>query len=588
MDSGTPLLALRIRDACHALEPGRTYVLGSAPDCDLRVTGALLRQARIDVRVDGATLTDLVGGRRIRRGGEPVETAELRPGDELQIGDERVAVVVDDGTAALVPIPELRQAAFARRAEPVRVAAAALRHAGAQTFQDTLAEELRRAPWLLSSLLLHLLLLVLFWWFGPREEIGGLGLATIGVDVAAGAPPGEGPPAPPEVTVESDDDLVVADPEPPVPDPEPVPVLDGVMPRPVQPPVENVTLAPRRRTSTDGDSTVAVRDEHGVGSGSFRAKVAELQESGLEIVFVFDSTGSMTRTIADTKATIVQMLDVLRTLVPDARIGLVTYRDRGRREDYLVRQAPLDLDYWHASNFVQFVVAEGGGDRPEDVRAGLTAAFRQHWRPGARRVVVLAGDAPPHREDLAPLLQEVRGFVGDRRSFVHTLVTSPDRAGEDTVDVFRSIAAAGNGASEPIEHHDRVLQRVLSLAFGREFDRDLEAVIRSVERERDRVDVASLHLVRRGGDVLRRALLQRPVTTELWNAVVRRPRRATATVLLDLLGDPRTPLHTRHACAAALQRVLELPVPPIEPESGEPPSQRQLGRLHQAARRLPE
>ncbi|MCK5943020.1 MAG: VWA domain-containing protein, partial [Planctomycetes bacterium] len=391
------------------------------------------------------------------------------------------------------------------------------------------------------------------------------------------APQGDGPPAPPEVVVEQAEDEVVEDPDPLAED-VPLPVFDGPKPMDSQP-AENPQLAARKRPSNSGGGGDVVRDEGGIGSGSFKKKVAELQESGLEIVFVFDSTGSMTRTILDTKNTIVEMCGVLRALVPDARIGLVTYRDRGGREDYLVRQVPLDLDYWRASNFVQFVTAEGGGDRPEDVRAGLTAAFHQSWRPTAQRVIVLAGDAPAHSDDFKHLLRDVRAFAKNRRSFVHTLITSPERAGADTKKQFERIAEAGHGVCEPMQNRGRILQRVLTLAFGQQFDQDVDAVVQAVARERDRVDVESLYLVRTAGPELARALRQRPVPTTLWNALVRKPRRPVADVLLDLLSDHRTPEHTRHAVAAALQRMLRLDVPPIDAQTGEPASKRSITRL---------
>jgi hypothetical protein len=212
----------------------------------------------------------------------------------------------------------------------------------------------------------------------------------------------------------------------------------------------------------------------------------------------------LSRSFLVTLRRIVPMLGVVGLGVPDARVGLVTSRARGPSEDYLVREVPLDVDYWRATNFVQFVSAEGGSDRPEDVRAGLQAAFRQHWRPAARRVVVLAGDAPPHRKDVGPMLDAVRAFAGNGRSFVHTLVTSPERAGDDTRDYFEEIATSGRGVCEPLSRHDRVLQRVLTFAFGREFDRDIDAVVRAADEQRNAVDVRSLHLARTGGDALER------------------------------------------------------------------------------------
>lgn len=589
MDPGTPLLALRIGSATHALEPGRDYLLGSAEDCDLRLWGAAPRHARLEVRDGGATVLDLGSEAGTVRNGAAVAAAALAIGDVLQIGEATAIVVPDDGTALLVPLPAMRQAAQARRLGEVRAKAQALRHADGQTFQQLIAEELRRAPWLAMSLLVHLLLLLLAWWLSPLEAPSGRSRVTVGIDLAADGPRGDAPVAVPDVVAEPVDDFADAlqDPEPPTPPDTSAAELDGPLPDRRELPSSNPQIAPRKRAESAGDGRGNALDDGGGGSGSFQKTVARLQESGLDIVFVFDSTGSMTRTILDTKSTIVEMLTVLRLLVPGARVGLVTYRDEGRREEYVVRQVPLDLDYWRATNFVQFIVAEGGGDREEAVRDGLETAFAQSWRPGARRVVVLAGDAPPHTRDVTPLLEAVQRFAKDGRSFVHTLVTSPDRAGDDTRLQFAAIAKVGRGVCEPMANHDRVLQRVLTLAFGREFERDLRQVIAGVEEQRDRVDVKALHLARAGGVELARALRQEPLPTELWNALVRRPRRAATELLVDVLAAPDTPTHTREAVAAALQRIFGLQVPPIDPTTEEPPPGRRIEQLRALAAALP-
>jgi hypothetical protein len=361
----------------------------------------------------------------------------------------------------------------------------------------------------------------------------------------------------------------------------------GHEPTPLQLLPSNTRVTVKPPSPGEQDGTAGADDVRGLGSAPFRKTVAELRKSGLEIVFVFDSTGSMSSAIADTKATIVQMLGVLRALLPDARFGLVTYRDRGPRERYLVQQVSLGTDFWRACNFVQFVTADGGGDRPEDVRAGLNAAFQQQWRPNARRVVVLAGDAPTHPNDYQRLLSEVRRFVADGRSFVHTIVTTPELAGDDTHEQFGEIAKAGKGTCTSLEAHAKILQRVLSLAFGREFDQDLTTVTRAVEEADQRVDVQALAVARSGGPQLASELKKNPVPRTLLNALVRRPRQAVVLELIDLLGDKTTPTYTRHAIAAALQRVLELSVPPIDPMSDESPPPRDLDRLRRATKNLP-
>jgi hypothetical protein len=584
VEPGTPLLALRFGDLGHALDPERDYLIGNADHCDLRIAEAESVHIRISVSSERVTFEDLSEKAGVLHNEEKVNFGVLQPGDRLGIAGELIVVMVDDGATTVVPIPKLRQAAQERRAKKVRVTAAALRRID-ETFSQQMATELRRAPWLLVSLMLHLLLLLFLFWIAPAQEVGSQSMATLSLDVTAGSPRSENPPTPPQIVSEPEFGELSYDPELQVEEKAAL-TTEGPSPENQQP-IENPVLMTRQRANSRGAGGDFTKAEEGTSFGNFKKQVKDLQESGLEIVFVFDSTGSMTRTILDTKSTIMQMLDVLRTLVPGARVGLVTYRDRGEREDYLVRQVPLDIDYWRATNFVQFIEAKGGGDLREDVRAGLNSAFKQDWRSSARRVVVLAGDAPAHTKDFQKLLSEVKRFTLNRRSFVHTLITSPEQASDATRSHFNKIAKAGHGTCESIENHDRILQRVLALAFGTQYENDLERVIAQVDKARSRVDVKSLHLVRQGGRELRQALYQQPVPPKLWNALVKRPQRATVNMLLDLLADKRTPSHTRNACAAAVQHIFELPMPPIDTQANEAPPSHRIGRLRKLAEKFP-
>jgi hypothetical protein len=112
--------------------------------------------------------------------------------------------------------------------------------------------------------------------------------------------------------------------------------------------------------------------------------------------------------------------------------------------------------------------------------------------------------------------------------------------------------------------------------------------VQAVAQDADRVDARSLDLVRRGGPALAIALRENPVPQPLWNALVKRPRRATALQLVDLLTDRDTPEPTRQAVAAALQRMFELPLPPIDPAGVDLPGARERQRLQQLASRLPD
>ncbi|MFO1077264.1 MAG: FHA domain-containing protein [Planctomycetota bacterium] len=589
MAADPPFFALRCAGLDHALEPGRTYLLGAAEDCDLRLggEGVAPHHARLAVDGDAVAITDLAPEFGMLRNGFRVDAARLAVGDAVQCGPAGFTIVADEGQALVVPIPAMRRSAALRR-QVAAIAAPAWQRRDTHTFQELVAAELRRGPWLLISAALHALLLLLFWLFYPRQQEGGTRLARMSFDLGGGQlVAGEAAPAPPTIAREEppldvtlpDDPVEVTKP-PEVADPEPVPDRVGALQSNPRIAVRAAT-PPTPRATRRGDGPT--RDLAGLGSDGFKKTVAQLRKSGLEIVFVFDSTGSMGMTIKDTKDTIADMLDVLRALVPDATVGLVTYRDRGRNESYVVRQMPLGRDYWHAANFVQDVQADGGGDRPEAVRDGLRAAFGQNWAPGSKRVVILAGDAPAHDREWQRLLREVKDFAAGGNSFVHTLVTSPRDAGVDTHEQFEQIAKAGGGECLDLEQSDHVMQRVLALAFGRQFDGDLAAVRHAVAQGRTETKTWALDLARRGGPELAAALADEPVPAALLNALVRLKRRSVALELIDLLGRSDTPPATRHAIAWAVQRMLDLPLAPIDPENGRPPDSRDLVRLRQLA-----
>lgn len=589
MTADQSLLALRVLGQDHALESGRDYVLGSAEDCDLRVDAKNVAPHHARIRLDGGivSVADLGSPIGTSRNGFRIDQAAVQVGDVIQFGDGAAVLVPDDGDALMVPMPALRAAATRRKIEAVLPTG--IRRRDGESFQDMVAGELRRAPWLGMSAVLHALLVLLLWFLYPIDPPGGNSRATVAVDIGGGPlVAGEEEVRAPEVMREEQIELPIeVDTPPEVIEPveveEELPDVHPLGALKVNPRLTRQPPPPESSTRSTGNTP----DLEEVGSAGFRKTVAQLKKSGLEIVFVFDSTGSMGMTIRDTKKTIAEMLDVLRALVPDARVGLVTYRDRGRKEEYVVQQLPLAHDFWHASNFVQTVSADGGGDRPEAVRDGLQAAFQQHWRPNSKRVVILAGDAPAHQESWRNLQSEVRAFASKPNSYVHAMVTSPSDAGRDTHEQFSRIAELGKGECLALDRHEHILQRVLDLAFGRQFDGDLAEVRKFVSAHRDQTATWALDLSRRGGMDLTTALREKPVDGALLNALVRMPKKRVLKELVTQLEGRRTPMHTRQAIAWVLQRALDLPVPPIEPISGDPPSGREMRAVRRAIDRLP-
>ena len=122
----------------------------------------------------------------------------------------------------------------------------------------------------------------------------------------------------------------------------------------------------------------------------------------VEVVFVLDSTGSMSGLIEGVKQKIWAIANtiILQQPEPNVRIGVLTYRDRG--DAYVTKMIDLSSDIDTVYAFLMEITAGGGGDEPESVNQALDEAVNNmNWSPreiNAYRVIFLVGDAPPHMD----------------------------------------------------------------------------------------------------------------------------------------------------------------------------------------------
>ena len=117
----------------------------------------------------------------------------------------------------------------------------------------------------------------------------------------------------------------------------------------------------------------------------------------LDVLFLIDATGSMGDEIEQLKANMVSVAEQIDALEPrpDVRFGLTVYRDRG--DEYVTRTTDFTADVGAFTGSLREVVANGGGDTPESLNAGLHDALASPgWRPGAIQLVFLVADAAPH------------------------------------------------------------------------------------------------------------------------------------------------------------------------------------------------
>jgi Mg-chelatase subunit ChlD len=197
------------------------------------------------------------------------------------------------------------------------------------------------------------------------------------------------------------------------------------------------------------------------GGGSWEGLLGSLRKSGLDIVLCFDSTGSMGGEIDQVKRQIERIGQILTKLVPKARISICTYRDR--RDEYVAKGLPLTSSIQDVSEYLATIEAGGGGDHEEAVEEGLSWAMTQNrFRPAARKVILVFGDAPPHRDKLRRCVDLATEFRQQHKGIVSTVTCRNDRP----LPEFYEIAAAGGGEAFLTENQREIMSQLIVLVFG--------------------------------------------------------------------------------------------------------------------------
>ena len=166
----------------------------------------------------------------------------------------------------------------------------------------------------------------------------------------------------------------------------------------------------------------------------------------IEVVFVLDTTGSMSGLIAAAKEKIWSIAASMAQAdpAPEIRVGLVAYRDRGDAYVTQVVDLSADLDSMYAK-LMDFRAA-GGGDGPEAVNQALDDAVqRLSWSDDENtyKVIFLVGDAPPHMDYANELKYPAIVKLANERGIIINAI----RCGNDenTRRAWQSIASLSQG-----------------------------------------------------------------------------------------------------------------------------------------------
>ena len=123
-------------------------------------------------------------------------------------------------------------------------------------------------------------------------------------------------------------------------------------------------------------------------------------DASSEVVFSFDTTGSMYPCLEAVRAEIGKTCSELFALFPGLRIGLISHGDYCDGQ-LRINSLPLTNDSEAVKKFIRDTPRTGGGDSPECYELALATARapQMGWSADANKMLVIVGDNEPHSPD---------------------------------------------------------------------------------------------------------------------------------------------------------------------------------------------
>ena len=199
----------------------------------------------------------------------------------------------------------------------------------------------------------------------------------------------------------------------------------------------------------------------------------------LEICFSFDTTISMTSYVDQVKARLQDMMQKLKSDVPGIKMALFAhgdyYQERfNNTNPYITKHVDFTDDVAELCTFIKGAEPTLGGDWDECYELVLKEAREKlTWTPGTNRVLVMIGDASPHKPedygnkfegDVINWRDEVDKLLKDHIRCYGVYCNTP-KSGIMDRDFFKTLSLRGNGSSLELEKFDSIFDFMMAICY---------------------------------------------------------------------------------------------------------------------------
>ncbi len=204
-------------------------------------------------------------------------------------------------------------------------------------------------------------------------------------------------------------------------------------------------------------------------------------DNAIEVVFSFDTTGSMYPCLTQVRKKIGSTVSRLMKEVPGIRIGIIAhgdYCDAGAT--YVTKALDLTDDEGAVCRFVERVGPTGGGDAPECYELVLHEARSFSWTPSYSKLFVLIGDDVPHGPAQNPKKLNWRQEV-DRLAESGIPVYGVQALGRaHATPFYRELAEKSGGFHIGLDQFAHITDTILAICMKQASDEKLQAYEREV------------------------------------------------------------------------------------------------------------
>jgi len=214
---------------------------------------------------------------------------------------------------------------------------------------------------------------------------------------------------------------------------------------------------------------------------------------GVDVVFSFDTTGSMCSYLNEVKTCLSQMVKQLLTDVPTIRIGIMCHGDYC--DSYVTKFTDLSKDVDALVKFITNVGSTGGGDEPEAYEVALReCSEKMSWEADHAKALVMIGDAYPHEPNFAANKLKIDWKVEVANLAAKNVkiysVRCGSHANTTSINFFKTMADVTSGSYLELKHLSLLKDMFMGVCYREGYEMELasnasryEGVAQDVEKE---------------------------------------------------------------------------------------------------------